>query len=158
MEKVVIHPDRHFANDENPPLVDELQQLGFDVETVPYVHQDTGRRLGVNWYEVIRVYLTDHAQVLEAVFLTEVLNLAGDAAKDSAKEAMRAVARRIGEAFVGWARKRSRIPGRNPKQPKQVIIYGPDNKTVILTVTVTDPGERARHPGVMSGICSGAPR
>jgi hypothetical protein len=137
MLKVVIHPDRHFASDP-APFLDELHESGFAAEVVPYEHTDTGGRLGVNWYEVIRVYLTEHATVVEAVIATKVLDVVGGAVEDSAKAALKAAASKIGGAFVDWARKRSRLPGKNPKQPKRVIIYGPDGQ-VLRTVTVTDP-------------------
>jgi hypothetical protein len=133
--KIVLAPRRYFPADELQPLVDGIRELGFEVEVLEWENPFVKGRYGVTWYEVIHVHLP---QAIEAAAGGAAGALLKDAARDLAKDGLKAVARRIGDVFVDWAKKRRQQAGRNPKQPKMMPIYGPDGKTVVLQVTIKE--------------------
>jgi hypothetical protein len=140
--KVVIKPLKHqrFTDEDLRPLREGLEELGLETEIVR--EDPTPQRpgtFGVNWYEVIHVYLP-HLETVASAFAGGV---AADLTKAAAKDGIKALAKRIQPIFIRWAKIRASTGGRNPKQPKQVQIYGPDGK-VVMTVTVNDPEDEPR--------------
>jgi len=133
VSRVVIKPKRHerFSDATLEPLLAEFRELGFETELA---REDPDPQkpgtYGVNWYEVIQVHLPYIEGAAGA--------LAAGIVKDLANEGAKTLVRRTQEAFVRWAKGRAQEPGRNPKQPKRVEIYGPDGK-VVSRVMVCDP-------------------
>ncbi len=140
--RIVVAPKRHFPEEQLAPLVDGLRELGFEVEVEPWENPFVNGRYGVTWWEVVHVYLPQAWHVVQGLGGAKfALDTAKALAQDEAKAAAKALAKRVAAVFIPWARARSKVPGKNPKQPKALSIYGPDGKTVVLTVKITDPDE-----------------
>ena len=135
MQTIVLAPQKVLEEGALDQLVAELEQLGFNVEIKPYENPFVGGRSGVSWWETIYMHLPaiEHVAEHAAEHLAEAVAVA--TAKDIAKERLK----KVGGAFVTWAKSRGLRRGKNPTQPKFLRIFEePDGKTVIREITLLD--------------------
>jgi hypothetical protein len=142
MADIVVAPRAYVPDAELARLLDDLRALGFEVELRPWVPPEIDGRSAAPWWENIEVHVTAVSTAASLLAQTPMGKAALEKAKslagEMADDAIKALARKIGGVFVGWAQRRAQLPGKNPKRPKVIKIYGPDGKTVVRTVIVTD--------------------